>query len=167
MTGRPGWRAQRLWHGTAVFLFFLAATAFYTYPLLLELPSAVMVGLGDYLGEVSVLTWNAHQVVRDPLRLADAPFLYSYSKTLAFGQSLFFPALVAVPGMMLTHQPLLVANVLLVLALVLSGVFAYFVAFALPGRVGRPSWPESSSPSTRTGWTTSDSSPTRWPSCFR
>ena len=126
MTGRQGWREKRLWHGTTVFLFFLAATAFYTSPLLLELPSALMVGLGDYLGEVSVLTWNAHQVVRDPLHLADAPFLYPYSKTLAFGQSLFFPALVAVPAMMLTRQPLLVANVLLVLALVLSGVFAYF-----------------------------------------
>jgi len=136
MTGRQGWREKRLWHGTTVFLFFLAATAFYTSPLLLELPSALMVGLGDYLGEVSVLTWNAHQVVRDPLHLADAPFLYPYSKTLAFGQSLFFPALVAVPAMMLTRQPLLVANVLLVLALVLSGVFAYRVAFALTGRVG-------------------------------
>jgi hypothetical protein len=119
-----------------VALFFAAASALYTFPLVFNLRTALMVGAGDYLGEASLVAWNARQLVRDPLRLFDTQFYYPHSNTIAYGQSLFFPGLLAIPGFWLTSDPLAVTNGLLLLALWLSGLTMYGLAFFLTGRVG-------------------------------
>jgi hypothetical protein len=129
-----GPRASRRRHFVLVFLFFAACTTLYTFPLAFRPSSMLAGGFGDYLGEAAVLSWNAHQVVRDPLRLFDSPFYYPYSKTLAYGQSLFFPALVALPALKLVHDPLPVMNGLVLLTLTLSGLFVYALAHTLTGR---------------------------------
>lgn len=126
---------SRLRHGGLVFLFFSFTSAVYTYPFLFRLPDALMVGQGDYLNESALIAWNAHQLLRSPLHLFDSQFFYPHSNTLAHWQSAFFPGLLAAPGLAATGQPLLVRNVLTLLALVLSGVFTYVLAFSLTARV--------------------------------
>ncbi len=132
---------SRLRHGALVAIFFGGATALYTYPFVLDLPRALLKSGGDYLGEAALVGWNAHRLIRDPLGLFDAQFVfhtqffYPHSNTQAYFQTLFFPGLLAVPGLLLTDNALLVTNVLMFLGITLSGALTYALAFALTGRV--------------------------------
>ena len=57
--------------------------AVYTYPLVFRLSTAVLRrGRGDCQMETSIVAWNAHQILRDPLGLHDLPFYYS--RTVAY-----------------------------------------------------------------------------------
>jgi hypothetical protein len=122
-------------HPAGVVLFFAVVTAFYTHPLPLQPGTTLMAGLGDYVTEATMVAWNARQIARDPRRLPDLPFYYPYANAVAYQQSFVFPGLLAAPVIMLTDQPLLATNLLLLLALVLSGTLMHFLAFALTGRV--------------------------------
>jgi interleukin-like EMT inducer protein len=117
-------------------LFFLAATTLYTWPLVTDLRTRLLLGMGDYAGESALIAWNAYAVVRQPLHLFDTKFYYPYSNTIAYGQSLFFPGLLAVPLYWLTAEPLLSSNILLFGGLVVSGAGMYLLAYTLTRRVG-------------------------------
>ncbi len=135
---RIGWtssRKRRLGHLAWVVLFFACTSTFYTYPLLFQLRTAIMTGGGDYLGESALIAWSAHQLLHDPRHLFDSQFYYPHSETIAYGQSLLFPGLLAVPAFVFTDHALLVANVLMFLFLVGSGVLTYGLAFSLTGKV--------------------------------
>jgi hypothetical protein len=54
----PVGRARTFAHAFAVTLMFLAATAYYTYPLILRPWDTLLVGLGDYPTEISMVAWN-------------------------------------------------------------------------------------------------------------
>jgi hypothetical protein len=121
--------------GILVVLLFLATTAYYTRPLVLRLPTAFLAGMGDYVTEATMVAWYARQTLHDPLRLFQAPFYYPYSNTGAYQQSAFFTGLLAIPGLLLTGQPLLVTSALLVAGFVASGALGYLLAFTITGRV--------------------------------
>ena len=126
----------RLRRGVLVVLFYLAVTTLYTYPLVFQLPRAILQGGGgDYMMETSIVAWNAHQILHDPLGVHDLPFYYPYSQTIAYQQPEFFTGLVAAPWLALGVTPLCVVNMLAVLALVASGAFTYLLAYSLTGRV--------------------------------
>jgi hypothetical protein len=75
----PRW----LRHGALVVLFYGTVTAVFTYPLVFRLSTAVLRGgAEDYPMETSIVAWNAHQILRDPLGLHDLPFYYPYSRTV-------------------------------------------------------------------------------------
>ena len=124
-------RSARL---AAVGLFFLAATTAYTYPLVFEPSTRLMVGLGDYLAESATVAWHARQLVRDPLRLWNSPFYYPSSHAVVQQQPAAFTGLLAAPLLGLGAGPLLACNVLLLLSMVTSGVLTYTLARDLTGR---------------------------------
>jgi hypothetical protein len=126
----------RLGHGALVILFFLAVTVLYTYPLALQLSTAVLRGGGgDYQMETSIVAWNAHQILHDPLGLHDLPFYYPYSHTIAYQQPEFFTGLLAAPLLGLGATPLFVINLFALLAIVAGGALTYRLAHAVTGRV--------------------------------
>jgi hypothetical protein len=133
---REGYELTRLRHGALVLLFFLTVAAAYTYPFVVQLPTALLRGGGgDYVTEASIVAWNAHQILHDPLRLHDLPFYYPYSHTVAYQQSQFFTGLLAAPLVALGATPLFLVNVLVLAALAASGALTYLLAYSLTGRV--------------------------------
>jgi hypothetical protein len=85
--------------------------------------------------EASIVAWNAHQILHDPLGIHDLPFYYPYSRTIAYQQPEFFPGLLAAPLMALGATPLFLVNLFVVAALVASGALTYLLAYSLTGRV--------------------------------
>ena len=129
----PRW----LRHGALVVLFYGAVTAVFTYSLVFRLSTAVLRGgAGDYQMETSIVAWNAHQILRDPLGLHDLPFYYPCSRTVAYQQPEYFTGLLAAPSLLLGAPPLFVINLFAVVALVTSGALTYLLAYSITGRVG-------------------------------
>ena len=127
--------ARAVRHALLVTVFFVAATACYTYPLVLRPSSILRGGHGDYLTETSMVAWNALQTFRDPRRLFEVPFYYPYSNGVAYQQSAFFTGLLAAPILAARAEPLLAVNLVLLAELTASGVLTYFLAHAITGRV--------------------------------
>ena len=108
---QAGSTPRLLRHGALVVLFYGAVAAVYTYPLVFRLSTAVLRGgAGDYQMETSIVAWNAHQILRDPLGLHDLPFYYPYSRTVAYQQPEFFTGLLAAPSLVLGAPPLFNIN---------------------------------------------------------
>lgn len=68
-----------------------------------------------------VITWVAHILPRDPLRLFDAPIFFPEQNTLAYSEHLLVPAVMGAPWLWLGASPVLVHNLLLIAGLTLSG----------------------------------------------
>src|SRR4029453_13902661 len=84
--GRPVGARIGVRHAILVIVFFLGATAFYTFPLIFQPSERLLIGLGDYPTETSMVVWNAKQTFRDPRGLFQAPFYYPYSNGVAYQQ---------------------------------------------------------------------------------
>ncbi len=126
----------RLRHGALVVFFYLTVAAIYTYPLVFQLSTTILRGKGgDYMMETSIVAWNAHQILHDPLGIHDLPFYYPYSHTVAYQQPEFFAGLLAAPLIALGATPLFVVNLFVVAALAASGAFTYLLAYSLTRRV--------------------------------
>jgi hypothetical protein len=111
----------------AVFGFYLALSIAFTAPISLD-PGTLAVNDGDPLHISWILAWDAHQAVRDPLRLFDSNTFYPYSSSLAFSEHLLGPALIAAPFFYATGNALFAQNVTLVLTLALAA-FAMYLLF--------------------------------------
>jgi hypothetical protein len=122
-------------HAVLVVLFFLAATVFYTFPLILDPGHQLLVGLGDFPSEASMVVWNARQTFRDPGRLFQVPFYYPYGNGVAYQQSAFFTGLLAAPLLGLGAEPVLAVNFVLLAELVASGALTYLLAYSITRRV--------------------------------
>ncbi len=92
-------------------------------------------GGGDIQMETSIVTWNARQILHDPLGVHDLPFYYPYSHTIAYQQPEFFTGLLAAPLLALGATPLFIINAFAFVALVASGALAYLLAYSVTGRV--------------------------------
>ncbi len=117
-------------------MFFAGATVLYTFPLVFHLRTAVMPGRGDYPSETALIAWSARQLVRNPSHLFDTEFFYPNSNTHVYWQSVLVPGAMAAPVLALIGDPLLATNVVLCTALVLSGIFAFGLAYSLTGCLG-------------------------------
>ena len=123
----PPWRGEWLW----VPALFLALTAVMTWP---QLASPYAVGdTGDPLFSIWRLSWVAHQLPRDPLRLFDANIFYPELRTLAYSDAMLATALMAAPLLWLGVHQVLVYNIVLLLSFAASGVAMYALARALTG----------------------------------
>ena len=90
-----------------------------------------IVNPGDPLLTAWILGWDAHQVLRDPLRLFQANIFYPHADTLAFSEHLFFPALLSAPIQYATGNPILAQNVSILLAQALLGLAVYIMCRGL------------------------------------
>jgi hypothetical protein len=121
------WRGEWVW----VSALFLALTALMTWQ---QLASPYAVGdTGDPLFSIWRLSWVAHQLPRDPLRLFDANIFYPELRTLAYSDAMLATALLAAPLLWLGVHQVLVYNIVLLLSFAASGVTMYALARALTG----------------------------------
>jgi hypothetical protein len=120
----------------AVVIFYAAATAVMTYPQIERLGTTVSFDRGDPLFSTWRLSWVAHQLPRDPLRLFDANIFHPEPRTLAFSDSMLVPALMAAPLLWIGLPQLLVYNVIFLSAFALSGVTMFLLVRSLTRHVG-------------------------------
>ena len=111
----------------AIFGFYLALSIAFTAPISLN-PGTLAVNDGDPLHISWILAWDAHQAVRNPLRLFDSNAFYPYPSSLAFSEHLLGPALLAAPFFYAAGNALFAQNVTLVLTLALAA-FAMYLLF--------------------------------------
>jgi hypothetical protein len=125
---RPGTRVRTV---VAVVVAYTAVTV------ILLLPQALrMDGVpdhGDPLFSVWRLAWVAHQLPRDPLRVYDANIFYPHTLTLAFSDAMLVPAAAVAPLFWLGVHQLVVYNIALFAAIVLSATTACFLVYRLTG----------------------------------
>jgi hypothetical protein len=99
-----------------------------TYPLVLHLDRGVR-DPGDPLLNSWILAWNAHKITSlDWKNLFQANIFYPNQRTLAYSEFLFTQSLVALPINLLSGNPILAHNIVLLLAFVTSGFGMYLLA---------------------------------------
>lgn len=116
----------------AVAIFGLATVAL-TYPLSFH-PSN-RGPFGDPIAEANAwtLSWVAHQVTSQPLRLFEANRFYPLPQALAYSEHLFVPGLLATPLLRLTDDLVLTHNLVLLSAIFASALGMYLLVMLLTG----------------------------------
>ena len=109
--------------------FFLAATLVYTFPLALAPAELNRFDSPDALLNAWIVSWNLTQLVRDPLHLFDANIFHPETGTLAYSENLLTGSLLVAPVRIATSDPVLLFNAVVVLAFVLTGVSAFWLAY--------------------------------------
>jgi hypothetical protein len=119
--------------GLLATLGFVALTCAYTWPLPLQMRSAVVHDLGDPLLVTWLIWWSTHVT---PLTAGwwSAPAFYPATGVFAFSENMLGLAPITWPILLLTKTPLLAYNVAFLLSFVLSGLGAYFLGFVLTRR---------------------------------
>lgn len=81
-----------------------------------------------------VITWVAHILPRDPLRLFDAPIFFPERHTLAYSEHLFAQSVIGAPLLWAGLSPVLVHNLLLIAGFALSAWAMYLLIARWTGR---------------------------------
>ena len=125
---------KKLREPVAVTLFFLCATAYFTWPLLPRLGSGLS-DSPDSLLNFWALSWSFHVLPMDIFALFDANIFFPRPHTLAYSEHLFGVTLLAWPFYVASGNAVLAYNAALYLTFVLSGVGMYFLARELSASV--------------------------------
>jgi len=112
---------------------YVLLTAALTWPLVLHPGSLVPNDLGDPLLNTWILAWDA-RVVPLTAHWWDAPQFYPAAGTMAFSEHLLGLTIFTTPVILVSGNPLLAYNIAFFLSFVLSGLFAYFLAFTISRR---------------------------------
>jgi hypothetical protein len=118
-----------------VLALFMALTLVMTFPLVLHLGSSVH-DPGDPLLNTWILAWNNRQMAGFHLSgWFDANIYYPNRNTLAYSEHLFSQALVSLPVNLLTGNPILAYNLVLLFGFITSGFGMYLLARRLSGHL--------------------------------
>ena len=102
-------------------------------------PARMILYVGDPLESAYLMAWHAHQVLRHPLHLFDANYLYPVKAAVATTEHHLLQGLALAPLTWLTGNPILVFNGAVALTAVLDAFAARKLALALGCR-GTGSW---------------------------
>lgn len=106
-------------HLSAIVLY-IFLTIVLTFPLILHMND--WLNAGDSSLNTWILAWGVHSLTTDPLNLFNANMFYPFTQnTLAFSEHLFADVLIAFPVILITHNPVLAYNLILILSFILSG----------------------------------------------
>src|SRR5215472_7501663 len=126
-------RADRrgfIWRALVAFCIFLALAAVETYPLILRLGTHVCCDIYDPLMLEWVLAWDVHALASGNFRhLFDANMFYPAEASLAFSEHLLGVAPLFAPGYLLTGNPIVGYNVVLLMSFALSGASMFCLAY--------------------------------------
>ena len=84
--------------------------------------------VGDALGSVYFVAWNAHQLVRDPMDVFEANILYPHEEPVLLDAHRLLPSAVVAPVIWLTGNAVLAYNVALALCYLGAAMAARFLA---------------------------------------
>jgi hypothetical protein len=115
------------WRTSAVALIVFAVLSIvHTWPLATDPAHLSRNDTGDALLNEWIVSWVAHQALRDPLNLFHANIFYPASNTLAFSEPLIVPGLMGAPVRWLGGSPVLTYNLLLLAGFTLTAFAMYF-----------------------------------------
>ncbi|MCS7311422.1 MAG: discoidin domain-containing protein [Acidobacteria bacterium] len=121
---------RRRWGWTL--LIYTVLTLLYTMPLPFQLRSHLLKE-GDAALAAWTVGWNAYQIWHDPRHIYQAPILYPHRYSLAFAENLILPSVVVSPLYILTQDPILTTNLLLLATFVVTGLSGFRLAYELSG----------------------------------
>jgi hypothetical protein len=114
-------------------LIFAAATAVLSYPLALHPASLSRLDNGDARLNAWAISWVAHQVVQDPLRLFEANTFHPLPHSLAYSENLTALGIMALPLLAATDDLVLTNNLLLLFSMFAAAMAMYWLAQVLTG----------------------------------
>ncbi len=112
---------------------FLLLAVVHTWPLASNPSGLSRNDNGDAMLNEWIVSWIAHQVVRDPLALFDANIFHPEPRTLAFSEPLLVPALAGAPIRWLGGSPVLTFNLLLLAGMVTTAFAGFYVTRSITG----------------------------------
>jgi len=110
----------------------IALTILLTWPQALHLGTKVAAH-DDPLFSIWRLAWVAHSLPLDPQHVFDANIFHPHLRTLAYSDAMLFESLLAAPWLWAQVNPILVYNVLLLAAIVSSGMGMFVLVRHLTG----------------------------------
>jgi len=110
----------------------IALTILLTWPQVLHLGTQVAAH-DDPLFSIWRLAWVAHSLPLDPQHVFDANIFHPHVRTLAYSDAMLFESLVAAPWLWAQVNPILVYNLLLLAAIVSSGMGMFVLVRHLTG----------------------------------
>ena len=118
-----------------VFFLFVVLTLLMTYPTVFKMGSGVR-DLGDPLHLTWVMAWNVRAITHlDFQNYFDTNIFFPQKRTLAYSEFLFPQSLVALPVLLVSGNPILAYNFVLLLSFLTSGFGAYLLARYLTSSV--------------------------------
>lgn len=112
-----------------VLLFFAFLSLLLTYPLVHHISSRILGDPGDPLLNTWILGWNIkHFLDFDFANLFNGNFFYPHTNTLAYSEHLLFPALIGMPIMVTTGNPILTYNIIFLAGMTASAFGMYLLA---------------------------------------
>lgn len=111
-----------------IFILYTFLALILTYPLALNVATAVPIDIGDPLLNTWILAWDTHALLTDPLNLFNANIFYPLPNTLAYSEHLFSTALLAQPLQLFSGEPVAAYNFSLLLSFPLAGFGMYLLA---------------------------------------
>src|SRR4051794_32272280 len=111
---------------------FAALTAIMTWPQVLELRTSAAEHQDVYFN-MWRFGWVAHALVTSPSRILDGNIFYPETRTLTFSDAMPVESLLAAPLLWARVPPVLVHNLMLLAAIVLSGAGMVVLARGLTG----------------------------------
>jgi hypothetical protein len=121
-------------HALVVACVMTIVTLVMTWPLMLQLGTALPSDLGDPLLNTWILGWDADRIRHGLRGLWDAPNFFPHSRTLTFSEHLLGIAVIVFPIEFVTGNPILAYDVAFLLAFVVAGTGMYLLAHSLSGR---------------------------------
>jgi hypothetical protein len=112
-----------------VFLTFLTAAAIISWPLVLNLTTAIVDPV-DGLLLTWIMNWNIHALISGPIawfNFTDTNIFYPYLHTLAFSDYHLPASIIALPFVILFKEPLLAFNINFLLGFAFTGFGLYLV----------------------------------------
>jgi len=123
MAGEP----DRRWGALALYAL-LAVAAFFPQSLH---PSDTIAYVGDSLESVYIVAWNVHQLFRAPTHLFDANVLYPVPHALTLTDHRLLPSIAVAPVVWATGNPVLAANVSVLVGTLLAAMAGRHLARGL------------------------------------
>ena len=109
------------------FLLYAVLFLIITYPLILHLNNGIH--LGDPSQNAWTLAWDVHSILTSPLNLFNSNIFYpDTTNTLAFVEHMMGDMVFAFPIILLTNNPVLTYNLVLILSYALSGLGIFLLA---------------------------------------
>lgn len=112
---------------------FLLVSLLSTYPLATGLTRLNRLDSPDAMLNAWILSWDLHQLSRDPLHLFDANIFFPENGSLAYSENLVTAAFLAAPAALFSDSPVLLSNVVLLLAFALTAYAAFVLAYGVTG----------------------------------
>ncbi len=130
--GANGRTRHGFWLGLAVFALYSGLSLIWLSPLSLHLSSHVY-DPGDTFLNIWALAWDWQALTTDPLSLFQANIFWPTANSLAFSEHLIVQAIMAAPVLVLTGNPILAHNLVLLISFPLSGLGVYLLVKRLTG----------------------------------